>query len=389
MLAPAVRAGDRRRPRAGAARARAARAAERAATTTSSCCAGELHSPAAARAGGARSVADVVFASRVLHHAPRPAEAVAQLAALARAGRRGGRSSTTRARRRVDARRRPTSGSASAPTSSRASRARPGLDRRAGRASPAAVPRRGPGPAPALAGVFGAPRCARATANATDGLTDGERDDMADNYKVADMNLADWGRKEIAIAETEMPGLMALRAEYGAKKPLKGARIAGCLHMTIQTAVLIETLTRARRRGHLDELQHLLDPGPRRGRHRQGRRPGVRLEGRDRGRVRLVHRAAAQRVRGRQGPEHDPRRRRRPHQHRAREAPGALRRARTHPRPLRGDDHRRAPPLRDGQEGRRSSARRSTSTTRSPRPSSTTCTAAASRSATASSARPT
>ncbi len=61
-------------------------------------------------------------------------------------------------------------------------------------------------------------------------------------YKVADMSLADWGRKEIQIAETEMPGLMALREEYGAKKPLKGARIAGCLHMTIQTAVLIETL---------------------------------------------------------------------------------------------------------------------------------------------------
>jgi adenosylhomocysteinase len=62
------------------------------------------------------------------------------------------------------------------------------------------------------------------------------------NYKVADMKLADWGRKEIRIAEKEMPGLMALRAEYGAQKPLKGARIAGCLHMTIQTAVLIETL---------------------------------------------------------------------------------------------------------------------------------------------------
>jgi len=63
------------------------------------------------------------------------------------------------------------------------------------------------------------------------------------DYKVADLALADWGRKEINIAETEMPGLMALRAEYGAQQPLKGARIAGCLHMTIQTAVLIETLT--------------------------------------------------------------------------------------------------------------------------------------------------
>ncbi|GAB4572256.1 MAG: adenosylhomocysteinase [Rhodothalassiaceae bacterium] len=65
----------------------------------------------------------------------------------------------------------------------------------------------------------------------------------ATDYKVKDMTLADWGRKEISLAETEMPGLMALREEFGAKKPLKGARIAGCLHMTIQTAVLIETLT--------------------------------------------------------------------------------------------------------------------------------------------------
>lgn len=62
-------------------------------------------------------------------------------------------------------------------------------------------------------------------------------------YKVKDINLADWGRKEIKLAEAEMPGLMALREEFGAQKPLKGARIAGCLHMTIQTAVLIETLT--------------------------------------------------------------------------------------------------------------------------------------------------
>jgi len=63
-----------------------------------------------------------------------------------------------------------------------------------------------------------------------------------DDYVVSDLGLADWGRKEIAIAETEMPGLMALREKYGADKPLKGARVAGSLHMTIQTAVLIETL---------------------------------------------------------------------------------------------------------------------------------------------------
>ncbi|KAB2890466.1 MAG: adenosylhomocysteinase [Desulfobulbaceae bacterium] len=62
------------------------------------------------------------------------------------------------------------------------------------------------------------------------------------DYKVADISLAEWGRKEIAIAETEMPGLMAIREEYSSRQPLKGARIAGCLHMTIQTAVLMETL---------------------------------------------------------------------------------------------------------------------------------------------------
>jgi len=62
------------------------------------------------------------------------------------------------------------------------------------------------------------------------------------DYKVADISLAEWGEKEIEIAETEMPGLMSLREEFGSKKPLKGAKIAGCLHMTIQTAVLIETL---------------------------------------------------------------------------------------------------------------------------------------------------
>src|ERR1700681_1896290 len=62
------------------------------------------------------------------------------------------------------------------------------------------------------------------------------------DYKVADIGLAGWGRREIAIAETERPGLMALRDEFGAAKPLAGARIFGCLHMTIQTAVLIETL---------------------------------------------------------------------------------------------------------------------------------------------------
>ena len=62
------------------------------------------------------------------------------------------------------------------------------------------------------------------------------------SYKVKDISLSDWGRKEIRLAEAEMPGLMSLREEFKGKNPLKGARIAGCLHMTIQTAVLIETL---------------------------------------------------------------------------------------------------------------------------------------------------
>ena len=63
-----------------------------------------------------------------------------------------------------------------------------------------------------------------------------------DDYKVADISLADWGKKEISIAESEMPALMALREEYRAEQPLADARILGCIHMTIQTAVLIETL---------------------------------------------------------------------------------------------------------------------------------------------------
>ncbi len=68
-------------------------------------------------------------------------------------------------------------------------------------------------------------------------------DFIAGRYKVKDISLAAWGRKEMDLAEAEMPGLMALREEFGTSKPLAGARITGCLHMTIQTAVLIETLT--------------------------------------------------------------------------------------------------------------------------------------------------
>ena len=68
------------------------------------------------------------------------------------------------------------------------------------------------------------------------------------DYVIADIKLADWGRKELNIAETEMPGLMAIREEYAKSQPLKGARIAGSLHMTIQTAMLIETLRGAARK---------------------------------------------------------------------------------------------------------------------------------------------
>ena len=126
------------------------------------------------------------------------------------------------------------------------------------------------------------------------------------DYKVADISQADWGRKEIAIAETEMPGLMALREEFGKRQPLKGARITGSLHMTIQTAVLIETLVKLGARSALGLVQHLLDPGPCRRRDRRRRHAGVRLEGRDPGRILGVHRAGAD-LAGRQGPEHDPR----------------------------------------------------------------------------------
>ena len=74
---------------------------------------------------------------------------------------------------------------------------------------------------------------------------------MVHDYIVKDISLAAFGRKELDIAETEMPGLMALRKEYGASKPLKGARIVGSLHMTIQTAVLIETLVEQIGRAHV------------------------------------------------------------------------------------------------------------------------------------------
>ena len=109
------------------------------------------------------------------------------------------------------------------------------------------------------------------------------------DYKVHDITLADWGRKEIAIAEGEMPGLMALREEFRGKAPLKGARIVGCLHMTIQTAVLIETLIDLGATVRWSSCNIFSTQDHRRRRHRRRRYPGFCLEGRKRGRVLVVH----------------------------------------------------------------------------------------------------
>ena len=132
-------------------------------------------------------------------------------------------------------------------------------------------------------------------------------------YRVHDMSLADWGRKEIAIAETR-----DARPHGAARRVRRDEAAQGRAHRRLPPhddpdRGAHRDADGARRRGHLDQLQHLLDAGPRRRGDRQGRHPRLRVEGRDRGGVRLVHRAAAHRVRGRQGPEHDPRRRRRSH----------------------------------------------------------------------------
>ena len=130
------------------------------------------------------------------------------------------------------------------------------------------------------------------------------------DYKVADISLAGWGRKEVEIAEIEMPGLMALREEHAGKKPLDGARIVGCLHMTIQTAVLMETLIDLGADIRWSSVQYFLDPGPRRGGDGRGRHPDLRLERRDRRGILVVHRPDPRGPR-RLDAEHDPRRWRR------------------------------------------------------------------------------
>ena len=117
-------------------------------------------------------------------------------------------------------------------------------------------------------------------------------------WKVADLSLADFGRKEIELAEHEMPGLMAMRAEFGAAQPLAGARITGSLHMTVQTAVLIETLTALGARvrwascnifSTQDHAAAAVAVGPHGTADEPRRRAGIRLEGRDPRGVLVVH----------------------------------------------------------------------------------------------------
>jgi hypothetical protein len=101
------------------------------------------------------------------------------------------------------------------------------------------------------------------------------------DFVVKDLSLADWGRKELDIAETEMPGLMAAREEFGKSQPLKGARISGSLHMTIQAAVLIVNAAGARRTGSLGFLQYFLDAGSCSRRDCRNRHAGFRHQGRN------------------------------------------------------------------------------------------------------------
>lgn len=139
------------------------------------------------------------------------------------------------------------------------------------------------------------------------------------DFKVADLSLADFGRKEITLAEHEMPGLMSIRKEYAATQPLAGARITGSLHMTVQTAVLIETLVALGAEvrwascnifSTQDHAAAAIAVGPNGTRTTPGR-PGLRLEGRDPRRVLVVHGAGPDLAEHpHRRPEHDPGRRR-------------------------------------------------------------------------------
>jgi S-adenosylhomocysteine hydrolase len=109
------------------------------------------------------------------------------------------------------------------------------------------------------------------------------------DYKVADISLAEWGRKEIAVAEHEMPGLMAIRRKFAAQKPLQDVRITGSLHMTIQTAVLIETLVELGANVRWASCNIFSTQDHAGGGHRSVRRAGVRVEGRVARRILVVH----------------------------------------------------------------------------------------------------
>lgn len=113
--------------------------------------------------------------------------------------------------------------------------------------------------------------------------------DLSLPYKVADMSLAEWGRKEIEISEHEMPGLMAIRRKYGPQKPLKGVRIMGSLHMTIQTAVLIETLVELGADVRWCSCNIFFDAGPCGGGHRRSGGSRLCVEGRNAARVLVVY----------------------------------------------------------------------------------------------------
>ncbi len=125
------------------------------------------------------------------------------------------------------------------------------------------------------------------------------------DFKVKDLSLAEWGRKEISMAEDEMPGLMAIRAEYGPSQPLKGARIAGCLHMTIQTAVLIETLIALGATVRWSSCNIFSTQDHAASGIAAEEYSGVCLEGHERRRILVVHRADCPRS-GRLDSQHDP-----------------------------------------------------------------------------------
>ena len=161
------------------------------------------------------------------------------------------------------------------------------------------------------------------------------------DYKVADIDLAEAGRKDIEISEPEMPGLMALRERYGSEKPLRGAKIAGCLHMTIETAILIETLVELGAEVRWSSCNIYSTEDHAAAAIAKAGIPVFAWKGET---LEEYDWCIEQTLRWPDGsrPEPPAGRRRRPHLDRPREAPRA---AGGHPRPHRGDDDGRAPPL--------------------------------------------